>query len=396
MSSPSTPTPRRGGSRFPHRAGRRGEALAGWFFIAPAVVILGVFLAVPVLMALWVSFSDWSGRGSPLAPGVNFVGFDNYAAVLTGGGLAERDFGTALRNNAWYVLLVVPLQTALSLFLAVLVNGALLRGRGFFRTAFYFPSVTSSVAITVLWLFLFSSTGVVNKVLAGFGIGGPNWFNDPSGVLHNLFALFGITHGPAFLTGNELLGISWWEWLAGPSVAMTAFILMAVFTTSGTFMLLFLAALQNIGRETAEAAMIDGADAWQRFWRVTLPQLKPTLFTVLTLGLIGCWQVFDQIYTGTQGGPGKTTLTPAYLSYQSAFTSQDWGEGAAIAFILFVIIVAFTLVQRWVLRERPAEKRRLRDYPAAVVGAGRRGSADTSGASRPGRAATGDGSERRT
>ena len=120
---------------------------------------------------------------------------------------------------------------------------------------------------------------------------------------------------------------------------MSAFVLMAIFTTSGTFMLLFLAGLQNLGPDVEEAAMVDGANAWQRFWRITLPQLRPTLFTVLTLGLIGCWQVFDQIYTGTQGGPGKTTLTPAYLSYQSAFLSQDWGQGAAIAFILFVIIV---------------------------------------------------------
>jgi multiple sugar transport system permease protein len=130
---------------------------------------------------------------------------------------------------------------------------------------------------------------------------------------------------------------------------MTAFVLMAVFTTSGTFMLLFLAALQAIGEETEEAAMVDGATAWQRFWYVTLPMLRPTVFTVLTLGTIGTWQVFDQIYTCTRGGPAKTTLTPAYLSYDAAFLSQDWGRGAAIAFVLFGIIVLFTLLQRLVL-----------------------------------------------
>jgi multiple sugar transport system permease protein len=108
--------------------------------------------------------------------------------------------------------------------------------------------------------------------------------------------------------------------------------------------------------------MMDGANGWQRFWRVTLPQLRPTLFTVITLGLIGCWQVYDQIYTGTQGTPGKTTITPAYLSYTSAFLDQDWGRGAAIAFILFAIIIAFTGFQRWVLRERPVSKRRARQY----------------------------------
>jgi multiple sugar transport system permease protein len=143
---------------------------------------------------------------------------------------------------------------------------------------------------------------------------------------------------------------------------MTVWIIMAIFTTSGTFMLLFLAALQNIGAEVYEAAMVDGANAWQRFWRVTLPQLKPTMFTVLTLGLIGCWQVFDQIYTGTKGQPAKTTLTPAYLSYDAGFLDQDWGQGAAIAFILFAIIVLLALFQRWVLRDRPISKRRARQY----------------------------------
>jgi multiple sugar transport system permease protein len=292
------------------------------------------------------------------------VGLDNYAAVTTGGGLAERDFGISLRNNAWYVLLVVPLQTALSLVLALLVNRAILRGRGFFRTAFYFPSVTSSVAITVLWLFLFSTSGVVNDVLSWVGINGPNWFNDPSGVVHKALGALGVQSGPEALAANSFLGLSLWDWLAGPSIAMSAFILMAIFTTSGTFMLLFLAGLQNVGPDIQEAAMIDGANGWQRFWYVTLPQLRPVLFTVITLGLIGCWQVFDQIYTGTQGAPGKTTLTPAFLSYQSAFISQQWGQGAAIAFILFVIIVVFTLLQRWVLRERPVSRRRILRYQA--------------------------------
>jgi len=351
---------------------RRGEGAAGWLFTLPIIVTLGLFLFIPVLMALWVSFSDWSGRGSPLSPDVSFVGLDNYAAITVGGGLPERNFGIALRNNAWYVLLVVPLQTALSLFLAVLVNRAVLRGRGFFRTAFYFPSVTSSVAITVLWLFLFSTTGVINEALSWMGLNGPNWFNDPRGILHLALGSADGAAGPAALTSGGFLGITWWEWIAGPSVAMSALILMAVFTTSGTFMLLFIAALQNIGGELSEAAMMDGANAWQRFWRITLPQLRPTLFTVLTLGLIGCWQVFDQIYTGTQGAPGKTTITPAYLSYTSAFTDQRWGIGAAISFILFLIIIVFTVFQRWALRERAVSRRRTRPYAQAVAAAAAR------------------------
>jgi multiple sugar transport system permease protein len=330
----------------------RGRTRDGWLFVSPVIVVLGLFLALPVVMAAWVSVSDWRGSGSPLSSDVGFVGLDNYRSILTGGTLAQRDFGTSMRNNLYYVLLVVPLQTALSLALAVLVHTRMLRGRGFFRTAFYFPSVTSSVAITVLWLFLFSTSGAVNKVIGWIGLNGPNWFQDPRGVLHLALGGVGLDQAPAGLAEGDVLGLSWWDWLAGPSVAMSAFVLMAVFTTSGTFMLLFIAALNNIGEEIDEAGMMDGANAWQRFRHLTLPMLRPTLFTVLTLGLIGTWQVFDQIYTGTQGGPAKTTLTPAYLSFNSAFNNQQWGQGAAIAFILFAIIVAFTLLQRAVLRSR--------------------------------------------
>lgn len=327
------------------------RTVAGWLFVAPVIVTIGLFVLVPVVMAAWVSMSDWSGIGPPFAEGVNFVGTDNYAELLGGTGLATRDLGTALRNNLYYVLLVVPIQTAVALGLAILVNRRIMRARGFFRTAFYFPSVTSSVAIVVLWLFLFSATGPVNKVLSWVAIDGPNWFEDPRGILHIALGAFGVTGQDNPLSSATFLGITGWDWVSGPSVAMSAFILMAVFTTSGTFMLLFIAALQQINAEVEEAAMTDGANGWQRFRYVTLPMLKPIVFTVVTLGLIGTWQVFDQIYTGTQGGPAKTTLTPAYLSFNSAFNNQDWPRGAAIAFILFAIIVVLTVLQRlWIGR----------------------------------------------
>lgn len=342
---------------IPAAAARRRRSLtrrngAGWTFVAPAVALLTLFVLVPVLMALWVSFSDWTGRGSPLSADVGFVGLRHYDEMLLGGGLATQDLGTSLRNSLYYVVFVVPVQTLLSLVLAVLVNRKLLAGRGLFRTAFYFPSVTSSVAITVLWLFLFSVSGAVNGVLAWVGWHGPNWFADPSGLVHLLLGALGVDTPPAALTGHGFLGTSWWQWLSGPSVAMTAFILMAIFTTSGTFMLLFLAALQSISADVDEAATIDGATAFQRFRLITVPMLRPTVTTVVTLGLIGCWQVFDQIFTGTRGGPAKTTLTPAYLSYDAAFNSGQWGRGAAVAFILFAIIVLFTLLQRFLQRER--------------------------------------------
>ncbi len=357
------PTEVRSDRKASRGSGLRGrEAAAGWLFISPMIIILGLFLVVPVAMAAWVSVSDWSGRGSPFASTVGYVGAENYLELTRGDGLATRDFGTALRNNAWYVFLVVPIQTALSLFLATLVNRKMLRGRGLFRTAFFFPSITSSVAITVLFLFLFSASGAVNNALSWFSINGPNWFADSRGVVHIVLNAIGVEQAPAVLADSSFVGISWWEWLAGPSVAMSVFIIMAIFTTSGTFMLLFIAALQAASGDVDEAAVVDGASEFQRFWYVTLPMVKPTVFTVVTLGLIGTWQVFDQIYTGTQGGPAKTTLTPAYLSYTASFESQRWGQGAAIAFILFAIIVVMTILQRFVLREKDTvPKRRRKD-----------------------------------
>lgn len=351
----SPATPRGGGPAGRRRRNVENEltrqAVPGWIFLSPSVILLLVFLVLPVIMALWVSVSDWSGRGSPFSANVNFVGAENYQTVLGGKGLAGRDFGLSIRNNLYYVLFVVPSQTILALLLAVLVSRKMLKAKGFFRTAFYFPSVTSAVAMTTLWLFLFSATGAVNAFLAWFGINGPNWFNDPRGVFH---ILMGSPEAPASMTQPGFLGVTPWEWIAGPSVALTAYIMMAVFTTSGTFMLLFLAALQAIGEETEEAAMVDGANVWQRFRYITFPMLRPTLFTVITLGLVGTWQVFDMIYTGTQGGPSKTTLTPAYLSYETAFISQNWGRGAAISFILFVIIVTMTVLQRLILGQSDA------------------------------------------
>ncbi|MGX5681561.1 carbohydrate ABC transporter permease [Schumannella luteola] len=330
---------------------RRSDRYYGWAFVAPAIAIIGLFLVVPIGLALYVSFSNWNGLGSPLGNS-SLVGTENYAAVLTDPGLAQKDFGTSIRNNAYYVLAVVPLQTALALFLAVQVNRRVLRGRGFFRTAFYFPSVTSSVAITTIFIFLFTASGAVNALIGWFGVNGPNWFADPRGVIHILLAGVGVTSPPDALAAPGFLGVSGWEWLSGPSVAMCVLITLAVFTTSGTFMLIFLAALQNVGEEIDEAAMVDGAGPVRTFFSVTLPMLKPALFTVLTLGLIGTWQVFDQIYLTGRGAPGKTLLTPAFLAYDTSFSELNWGEGAAISFILFLIIVALTLLQRWVLRDR--------------------------------------------
>ncbi len=347
--------------------GIRGhQAAAGWLFLAPVIVILGLFLILPIAMAAWVSFSDWSGNGSPLGANAHFVGLDNYRHLLTTPGLDQNNFGTSLRNNVYYVLLVVPVQTAFALFLAVLVNRRV-KLVGLFRTAFYFPAVTSSVAITVLFLFLFSPTGAINKLLSYFGATGPSWFYDPRGLVHVILGQFGV-HQSSSLANSVFLGVSYWDWLAGPSIAMCVFIIMAVFTTSGTFMLLFLAALQNIDESVNEAAALDGANEWRKFRHITAPMIRPTIFTIVTLGIIGTWQIFDQIYVGTKGSPLNTTLTPAFLSFTASFNSNNWGGGAAIAFILFAIIVFFTLLTRLATRNPDRVPRRRRFGPTQAVG----------------------------
>jgi multiple sugar transport system permease protein len=336
---------------------RHGERLSGWLFVSPAIGLLVLFLAIPVLMALWVSFTKWNGLGSPFSGSVPKAGLDNYSSLFTKDGLVREDFMTSLRNIFYYTAIVVPLQTVLALFLALVVNARLLRGKTFFRTAFYFPSVTSSVAITTVFVFLFNG-GAINSALKLVGITGPQWLNDSRGLFQAVLGWLHIVnpdHPPAALGDHGVLSLSWWEWLSGPSVAMCALIALVVWSTAGTFMLMYLAALQGIPREMEEAAMLDGASTWQRVRYVILPSLKPTTFLVMTLGLIGSWQVFDQVFVATQGGPDKTTLSPAYLSYSYGFASKSWGPAAAMAFVLFAIIIVFTLLQRFLLRERAGD-----------------------------------------
>lgn len=341
----SSPRQRRGRSARKIR-GRQG--VAGWLFVSPALLILGLFLVIPILLALYVSFTNWNGLSNPLSGGAQLVGVDNYMNLLTKDSLTRLLFATSLRNTFYYVLFVVPLQTIVALVLAVLVNNRWLKGRGFFRTAFYFPSVTSSIAITLVFIFLFQPTGAVNTLLSDVGVNGPNWLIDTNGVFHNILGVFGV-HSPPGWAQHQFFGLSWWDWLAGPSVGLCVIIILNTWTTSGTFMLMFLAALQNISEEVDEASEIDGASAWQRFRYVTVPMLRPTLVLVLTLGLIGTWQVFDQVYL--LGANNQTVISPAYLSYQVSFQNFDFGTGAAIAFLLFLLIVILTVLQRKLLPE---------------------------------------------
>ena len=363
MSTTSTESPappplrRRPGptGRTRSRTVRGREGLWGWLFVSPVVVGLGVFMALPILMAAWVSLLNWNGQSSPFTPDADFVGLENYRSLLAEDGLARTLLATSLRNNVYYVLLAVPLQTGLALTLAIIVNQRMLRGRSLLRTTFYFPSVTSSIAVCTVFLFLFQGSGAVNQLLGYIGIKGPNWFADSRGVIWVLSDALGIIDGEkpgGVLAEHKLMGLPWAEWLAGPSVAMCTLILLAVWTTSGTFMLIFLAALQNIPRELEEAAALDGAGRRHVLRHVLLPALRPVMFLVTTLGLIATWQVFDQVYVLGQGDPANTTLTPAFLSYSYGFDNAEFGQGAAISFILLAIVLVMTGVQRWLLRER--------------------------------------------
>jgi multiple sugar transport system permease protein len=342
------------GRRSPRLAVAPGEGMTGWLFVGPAVVVLLVFVVAPMLMALWASLLNWDGQSSPFGGRADFVGLGNYAGLLGRDGLLRQDFSTSVRNTLYYVLLDVPLVTVLSFGLALVVNQRVLGGRDFFRTVFYFPSITSSVAIGVTFLFLFQGSGAVNAVLALAGVHGPRWFTDSRGLVQVLLTGTGVVdpdHVPGWL-GTQVLSLSLWNWLAGPSVAMVAIITLTVWSSSGTFMLFFLSGLQNIPADVEEAAAVDGATTWQRFRLVKLPLMRRSVVLVVTLALIGSWQVFDQVYVMSQGMPGKTTLTPAFLSYQRSFGDGTFGIGAAIAFVLFAIIIVFTAVQRWIGRER--------------------------------------------
>ena len=326
----------------------RQDAVAGWLFMTPALLIFIVFVVIPILFAVYFSLTDWNGISPPSE--ASFVGLDNYRTVLVENGIRQADFFKALKNTTYFALGVVPLQTALALFLAVVINQRLLRFKGFFRTAYYLPSITSSIAISMMFLFFYQQSGLINRVLQATTGGAWQpiaWMNDSRGLIHIVLESLGITlrTGPEFLR-TEALGLTVWDWISGPSVALTGIMLMNTWTTIGTMMIIFVAALQDVPGFVYEAAQIDGSTGWTTFRKITLPLLRPTLFFVVTLGLIGTYQVFDQIYVMSSGGPAKTTLTMAYMVYRNGFRNNEMGLGAAIAILLFVIIFILTLAQR--------------------------------------------------
>jgi multiple sugar transport system permease protein len=316
--------------------------------MTPALLVLGIFLVIPIIFAAYYSLTDWNGISPPAQ--ANYIGLDNYMQLLFSGGIRQSDFFKALKNTTYFAMGVVPVQTALALLLAVVVNQRRLRFKGFFRTSYYFPSITSSIAISMIFLFLYQKGGLVNQVLETLTLGAWEpiaWLDAPEGLIHLLLGRLGVTlrDGPEFLR-TEVLGLTVWDWISGPSIALTAIMMMNIWTTIGTMMIIFLAALQDVPHFVYEAAQIDGAGGRQTFTHITLPLLRPTMFFVITLGLIGAYQVFDQVYVMTAGGPAKTTLTMAYIVYRNGFRNSEMGVGLATAILLFIIIFALTLIQR--------------------------------------------------
>lgn len=349
-------------------ARRRQEAVAGFTFMIPALIIFLIFLIIPIGAALYISFTDWNGISPVLEEGsFNHVGAANYSDLLRGyhikdgeqvsAAIRQRDFFIALKNTVYYVIGVVPVQTVIALVLAVIVNQRWLKAKGFFRTAFYFPSITSSVVISLIFMFMFSRGGLVNQAIGslipGYASNYINWLDDPTGVVHVILKPFGVTRATAGAwAGTRTLGLTGWEWISGPSITLLTIMMLNIWTTIGTMMIIFLAALQDIPGHIYEAAAIDGANAWNVFRRITVPLLRPTIFFVVTLGLIGTFQVFDQVYVISSGGPAKTTLTVAYMVFQNGFDRSAMGLASATALVLFVIIFTFSIIQRVVVRER--------------------------------------------
>lgn len=274
---------------------------AAWAFVLPALTVIGLFFAVPVLAGLALSFTDFDLYALADLGNLRFVGLDNYAALLQ-----QPLFWRALGNTAYFVVLGVPLSLALSLGCAVLLQSKLARFKPLFRTALFAPVVTTLVAVAVVWRYLFHVRyGWINQGLAQFGIAPIDWLGDPN-----------------------------WS--------MPAIIVFAAWKNFGGNMIIFIAALQAIPEDLYEAARLDGAKAWAQFRHVTLPMLGPTLLMVSILTIAGYFQLFAEPYVMTQGGPLQSTVSVLYLMYEEGFRWWNLGAASAVAFVLFVIIVGIT------------------------------------------------------
>ncbi|MHB1004768.1 MAG: carbohydrate ABC transporter permease [Chloroflexota bacterium] len=283
-----------------HRGRRRGrETRAALLFLMPNIIGFVVFTSLPVLAAFVLSFLDWD-----FMLGANFVGLDNYRQLI----FQDRTFHKVLGNTAFYVVLNVAGNISLALLLALALNRKM-RGVLVYRTVFFLPVVSTMVAVAVVWRWMYSTE---------FGL--INFFLD----------MFGLAKVP---------------WLTSTEYPMLAIIIMSIWKGVGYNMVIFLAGLQGIPTHLYEAASIDGAGGWRKFWSITLPMLSPTTFFVVVMAVIHSFQVFDQAMIMTEGGPADATNTIVLYIYQTGFQFFKMGYAAAIAWFLFALIFIFTIVQ---------------------------------------------------
>tara|TARA_R110000737_G_scaffold261840_1_gene269958 strand:+ start:2641 stop:3558 length:918 start_codon:yes stop_codon:yes gene_type:complete len=303
----TAPVAQRVRPRLTKKQRKRRANLVAYSFIAPNFLGFMVFTMGPILFALALAFMHWDGSNP-----ITFAGLDNFWKLFD-----DSAFQSALWNTLVYTVCSVPLTLAAALGVAVLLNEKL-RGRNFFRTAMFFPYVASLVAVAVVWNMLFNpAMGPVNMILYTLGV------------------------DPQSLPG----------WAADKHWAMVTVIFFGVWKDMGYFMVIYLAGLQGINHDLYEAADLDGANPWQKFWNITVPQLAPTTFFVTVMLTIHSFKVFDQIFMITQGGPGTSTLVLVYHIYNQAFISWDLGYASMVAMVLFVIVLAVTVIQFRMTRE---------------------------------------------
>nr|WP_199332310.1 sugar ABC transporter permease [Fischerella sp. FACHB-380] len=282
--------------------GNIAEDLAGYLFMMPAILVLLTFVILPIVWAVFLSLHKVQLLGGIK---YEFIGFRNFTRLVE-----DERVWIALKNTVEYVAIVVPIQTILALVLAVTLNSGI-HGKNGWRILYFLPTVTSSAVLTLIFMWIYNTDGLLNDFLA-------------------------------------FVGLPTYNWLGDPAVALKGIMIMNIWSTAPFYMVIYLAALQDIPQSLYEAAELDGANDWQKFIHVTIPMLKPVTFFVVAMGIIGTFQLFDQsyIFSNGNGGPNNATLTVVLLIYQAVFRNLQMGYGAAIAFLLATVIIIITLVQR--------------------------------------------------
>ena len=278
--------------------------------LLPASVLIITFLLVPIGLTFVLAFTN--ARLISPEP-AQFIGVTNFVNLFS-----DDTFWASLRNTIIFTVVIVPVQSGAALGLAVLINSKM-RGTNFFRTVYFLPVVTSMVVVSMLWLFLYQPNGLINAVLANFGIAGP-------------------------------------DWLGNPKTALIAIILMSAWQAMGFHMVIWLSGLQTIAQELYEAAALDGANRWQQFVNVTWPGLRQTRTFILITITIAAFGLFSQVNIMTQGGPLNSTTTLVFQAVRSGFQQQQTGYASAISLVFFVLVLAVSLVQRHLTRDKEATR----------------------------------------